>query len=446
MDHSKTFSKNLKKRDILILSAFGRGHWLASVLSQSLKLKVTLVDVSKHLGHWGPEDWEGPFGLFRTSQLKNTQLERLDEEDYSESVDQGFTVWLKKGPIELKSSLTSYLLENWNVSQNTQKYLKSYEHLSFEQKRDSSSHLLKMGFKRIWLAHFAHHVASTSYSSNTMGLEFGDPLPLFSPYYVRRVSRRGYEKSLKWCESMGVEVFRSARLKDIQGSRQKCESIEIEDGRSRLLISKKFIWMLSSEETSFLNPSFAQFFYLRNAIRPTWAWVRFRIRLSQKRRFFEALPLKFIVIEELNLPWTHSNLGFVEKTVREQDFDVWLRIPCEQRFQKAYLENVAHSFLEILKKRLIGSGIEILNMPQDHLYDYSQLGPPRHPVYEVSDLKRLRRYLSRRWKTKNVDFDGPEYWSRLDWTGRFYYQNSLFEKMKKWAMTEKKDLSQGDFY
>src|SRR4051794_13320435 len=97
-------------RDVAIVSAFGRGNWLAAELAD-LGLKVSLVDVSEALGRWTPEDWEGPFGLLKAEFLKTSQLERLNEEDYFDSVDEGFVVWLKDGPLDLKGPLTAYQME-----------------------------------------------------------------------------------------------------------------------------------------------------------------------------------------------------------------------------------------------------------------------------------------------------------------------------------------------
>ena len=64
--------------DVTIVSAYGRGNWLAAELS-NLNHRVSLVDVSKGLGRWAPEDWEGPFGFFQSEHLLPSQVESLIE-------------------------------------------------------------------------------------------------------------------------------------------------------------------------------------------------------------------------------------------------------------------------------------------------------------------------------------------------------------------------------
>lgn len=431
-----------RKRDILIFSAFGRGNWIASELAQKLKLKVTLVDVSKYLGHWGPEDWEGPFGLFGSQNLSNSQMERLEAEDYSDPVDEGFTLWLDKGPLELNGSLTSYLLPRFEIGSEVQEYIKDFDNLGEEKKGELIRFFQRRDFQSVWFVHLAHQIASTHFSPNAQSFEQGRPLPLFSPYFLRRVTRRGFEKSLHWCADQGVQVIRNARIKDIQVKRQRCEGIEIENGFAGLVRAEKLVWMLTSEETDFFHSSFSKVFFSKGVIYSKWTWVRFRIQVPE-RTLFKSLPLKFVMIEKLSLPWTHSNLCFVEKTVRDQDFDIWLRIPSFQRFQKAYLKNLSQEFLGILEKRIAGLKLKILNMPQDHLYNYEQLGPPRYPVFNWRELESLRNGLKGFRRMKNVYFDGPEHWPNLDWTGRFEVQNQLYEKIKKWALEKEKGHSFG---
>ena len=63
--------------DVVIVSAYGRGHWLAEELVKQ-KWTVSLFDVTGALGDWEPEDWEGPWGFFDTSDLLPTQRARLN--------------------------------------------------------------------------------------------------------------------------------------------------------------------------------------------------------------------------------------------------------------------------------------------------------------------------------------------------------------------------------
>ncbi|RYZ83513.1 MAG: hypothetical protein EOP06_19855 [Proteobacteria bacterium] len=87
------------KTSVLIVSAHGRGHWLAAELHRE-HIPVTVIDVSSKLGVWPPEDLEGPFGFLKSEELTPSQSERVFAEDAYISVDEGFTTWLPDGPLE----------------------------------------------------------------------------------------------------------------------------------------------------------------------------------------------------------------------------------------------------------------------------------------------------------------------------------------------------------
>ena len=410
------------KFDVALISVFGRSHWLASELAEK-GLKVALVDVSSHMGRWTPEDWEGPFGLFHADVFSASQKERLSEDDYHESIDEGFVLWLKSGPIDLKGPLASFWMEKYNLKGPLLTYLSAYDNLSTAEKKDLQQGLAKWPYQQKWFALLAHQLARHVYIPNEEALSYGRPLSLFSPYSVRRVSRRGLEKSLSWCEQKGVKVYQNVQVVDMQKENKSCAAIEIQSSHSEILNSHHFIWSLSSEETYRFPNKFSETFFPSGPTESQWCWMRFRIKLKDTSAT-NILPLKFMMIKDLHLPWTHENMCLVQKTVQEHTFDVWLRIPTQHRFQKAYLENVKDEIIGFMADRIPDSDPTLIDMPQDYHYEYSELGAPRFPVYDPVALKKLSKA-----PFENVYYDGPEYWKNLDWAGQFEYQSSLFEKI-----------------
>ena len=86
--------------DVIIVSIFGRGDWLASEMSRA-GFQVQLVDVSPSMGRWAPEDWEGPFGFFHSADLNETQVAQLFEGESVVKIPSGFCLWTDEGPLNL---------------------------------------------------------------------------------------------------------------------------------------------------------------------------------------------------------------------------------------------------------------------------------------------------------------------------------------------------------
>lgn len=412
---------------VVVISAFGRGNWLAAECS-SLGLESQLVDLTEGLGRWAPEDWEGPFGYLQSESLSQSQKMRLDEEDYSESIEDGLVIWLKSGPLDLRGSHSQYLFEKREISHLVSEYVANYGQLTAKNRGEARKQIEALPFRDNWFAAFAHAYASPVAAEHVENLKYGEPSPLFSPYFVRRVSRRGAEKSLNWVETQGVKIYQKAKLKDISYSGKSVSSIEIESDWSGVINADQFIFCLSSLELQRLNPKVGQMLFPSGAIKPEWVWLRYRIQM-QAPEIASGLPLKFVVIEDLALPWYHENYQLIQKTTSQDAFDVWVKIPNSLRFQKTYIEEIGRKITEILASRVPTSNPVIVDMPQDYVYDEAILGPARFAQLTPESKAKLKRL-----NCSNFHFDGPELWNSLDWNGQFQHQSELFANVKAWKL------------
>jgi hypothetical protein len=413
--------------EVVIVSVFGRGNWLAVEL-KNLGLDVTLVDVTEAMGRWAPEDWEGPFGLFLSDELTQSQRTRLDEEDYSDSVDEGFTFWFKSGPLDFRGSHSQYLLDKREISKESLEYINNYQKLLAKRRSELMNQFSKESFSENWFVNLAHSVASPTYAAHYESFQFGEPLALSAPYNIRRVTRKGLSKSLEWVASHKIQLFEKAKVNDISTQRNKVDNLEIESLQSGILAATQFVWMLSSQETERLNPKLRKSLFSTEVLKPSWAWLRYRIDLQN----FEAtniLPLKLALIEDLALPWAHENLQLVQKTTSKENMDVWVRIPEVHRFQKKYIEEIGNRILEIWVNRIPGVSPKILEFPQEYNYDESTLGPARFVQFDPDALKSLKRVAY-----QNMHYDSAELWQSLDWLGQFRNQNKIFESIKAWKL------------
>ena len=408
--------------DVVILSIFGRGHWLAAELAEAGR-RVALVDVSSKLGRWAPEDWEGPFGFFHSDRLSASQIERLSEDDYHDPVDQGFVMWLRSGPIDMKGPLSSFWFNKLGFSNDVTRYINSYNSLSEEERTQLKNKIAEDPFQETWFAHLCHQLASTTYLESANAVKHGRPLNVMSPLNIRRVTRRGFEKSLDWCEKKGVRVFRNAEVVDAQMESKKLERIEIRSDWSGNIEGQRFIWQLTSDETYHISKKLGEQIFPSGRVRSTWSWMRFRIQLESTPTL-ASLPNQFVMLNDIFLPWTHSNLLIVQKTVKPENFDVWVRIPTQLRYRRSYLENINKEILEEFASRIPGSTPVNIDMPQDYLYEEEELGPSRHPIFAPEEVRALKRV-----KLDNLTFDGPETWVNLDWLGQFEKQTELKHNM-----------------
>lgn len=415
------------QRDIVLVSVFGRSNWLALELSQ-LGLNVTLVDLSEQFGHWAPEDWEGPFGLFQSELLSQSMMARLHEEDYFDSVDEGFVIWLPTGPIDLMGTHSAYLLEKNGISVEALNYIQRFDSLNVKDKQKIKKEFEASSFRASWFVELSHQLASPAYYSNTQGLKSVRPLPLFSPLSIRRVSRKGYERSLSYVESKNVNVVRKARLKDIYSVKKQIESLEVESPHfSGVLLADQFVMSMSSSELLHISKRLSE--QLKpSVIEPAWVWMRYRFELTGTD-LISTLPKKMVVINDLDLNWTHSNLALVQKTVSENEFDFWLRLPNAHRFNRDYLEKIGADVLQKFKARIPDCQSRVVSLPQESQYDYSTLGPSRYPIYNENDLKSVKGS-----SYYNLHFDSPEQWDLLDFTGQHLHQKTIFENIRNWKM------------
>lgn len=409
---------------IILVSAFGRGHWLASALAQE-GIKTTLIDVSSKLGVWPVEDIEGPFGFYRTDKISESHVDCLYSENPFEEVPNGFTLWLQEGPVEFKGPLTKFKIDSMPLAPVVKDVL-------FSSAQDKNSkplynHLSEMNFDQTWLLHFAHQWASTTYIPSARAAEAGLRLPLLSSFHIRRSSRIGLEKSLDWLRSKGVEVIQPQQIVDVSfGTKKNVTGFEISGIKQGLFPLEQLVWTLTSEETYFLNKRLGKYFYPEAALESEWCWVRYRVGMKD---CFErkSLPIHSVIVGDLYSPWSHENLMVLQRTPLQDQFDAWIRIPTVQRFNKEYLSNRSEKMKKHLSQRISLADPQILIFPQEYYYTYAQLGAPRHPIYAEKD--KLKRGKAR---FKNMHLSSPEDWPHYAWSAVFERSEHIRLHLVKW--------------
>jgi len=386
---------------------------------------VMLIDVTSKLGVWPPEDTEGPFGFFKPEEMSDSQNERVFSEDTFENVDQGFSMWLPEGPVELKSPLAQYRLQKLDQNKEVCDALMSgknaYKNLSSLQKWASEN------FHNSWVLHLAHQWGATTYVPSARASLSGKALKLMNPFSVRKPTRAGQQKSIDWLKSKNVEIHQTTELLDLSFKNNRAISgVEIHGERSGHMPVEQVVWMLTSEESYFVNPKIAKSLFPEGALEPEWCWVRYRIKMSACPER-DCLPLHMLLVSQVTSPWTHQNLMVLQRTALEDQFDSWIRIPNVQRFNKEYLRIRGEKVMEILRERLPLALPEIQSYPQEFYYTYSQIGPSSFPVYGEG-LESRRRKMD----FNNVFLDGAEIWKNYSWDDQFESQGLIRDSLLKW--------------
>ncbi len=422
---SKSFAR------VLIVSAYGREHWLAVQLVR-LGFDVQLIEVTHKLGKWTPSHYEGPFGIFISPVWTASYIDRLFQERITHEAPNGFSIWLKDGPIELRSPVTTYRLEQLNQKEKILKYVHNHDGYSDSQKKDTANRLENLSFNEKWFAKLAHYLMANKTiptiveNENYLNREL--ICPLLDAFFLRRPQESALESSLQWCESQGVVVVRNGEVPDLAIHGSEVEGFEVQSAKSGFVRAHQFIWGLSSLETQYAFPKVFHKIFKDTAV-PDYSWQKFKVKLADTPEQ-KVLPISFLMIENLEFPWVHENFAIVNKNLTDQnsdEFDVWILIPFSQRFQTKYLENTIQKFLNQLFERAPRLKPKLISLPIEAASTSQDLGGIPFPVYDENVLsKTLTKNFS------NLHFDNPETWPLLSWHGSYFGQSQIIDHISKW--------------
>ena len=402
--------------DLVVVSAFGRGNWLALEFA-SRGWRVSFLDVTSSLGDFDDRDVEGPFGLLEAADLHPSQRARLADEGEFEKVPNGFTLWLPEGPLELRSELTPFLLRARDIPHEVESYLRQP---SFQSKAALGERrsLRKLQYRHSWLAQFAHSFSSAAHFENFVALESGSAAPLFAPYGLRQLTAAGLAKGFQCLQTAGVTVQQNARLRSMTFDGKSAASIELGDGA--VLQSRAFVWALSFEETKTLSDSLLRSLFPVSWPEAPWAWQRLAFSVSDPG-FLAMIPRSSVVIQDIDLAWTRANMIVLRRREGEARFDAWVKIPTWMRRESAAYDQVQNEVQTTLEGRFPGVRLENLEPEKT---------PLLWPIWSASEFDFVQRSAAPR-KGPNLFFDSPGIWTSLDWMGRFRHENAIAAKLEK---------------
>lgn len=409
----------MNRFDAVVVSAFGRGHWLASELNRE-KMRVLLVDVTSRLGVWPVEDAEGPFGAVKIDSFENTFLERLNNDDPIENAENGWTFWFPDGPFEFKGPLAKFHAERLRWPDH-------WLEIFARGGRVSELDLDSGDFLRTWPLALSHQLGATRYLPAARALEAGRPIPFAASFGVRQATRQGLTRNLDWLREKGVVVTDKTEVLDVSfKSRREIMGLELKGDPGGLVRADLFVWTLTGGETRFLSPKLAEALYPGGVVDPSWCWIRYRLSVAREPEVAR-LPLHTVLIEDLEYPWAHSNVVILGKTTAEERLDAWIRIPALQRFNRDYLAEHGRRIVEKLQRRMPTSKPEMQSLPQEASYTSQELGEPRVPLWDLQPSPAAGRR-----RAGNLFFESPENRENHTLDCEFDHQRALRDRAMQW--------------
>ena len=396
--------------DVVILSALGRGQWLAYAL-KSQGLEVALVDFFGLTQNWKPEDIEGPFGLFQ-EDISSSEVDFLMAGDALESVPKGFVFWLPSGPLELRGPLYFHRARTLGLHERVKKDLQFQKTFSKEERKAWQESCLEGRFQSLWPIYMAHQIsASHLLPKPCFACSGAEPLSLFSPFFVRYATANGYQRTLDYLSHKGISVYTCKHAPNFSFTRKNPPQLAfIETEKGERIKSPLFISTLSGEESYFVHPHLGKTLWPQGFAKREWSWVRYRLGIEEGPQN-TVLPQHFALLQDVQTPWTHANFALVQRTFFPRIFNLWLRLSSARCFDVIYLKRQVEKVLHFWQKNLLHLKMEVLNYPVEIEYgkDPSSLGPRPFNLFSVPSL------LSKMNKTKTVKL-----------TSSFYHKASVF--------------------
>jgi hypothetical protein len=374
---------------------------------------VSLVDVSNALMKRSYPELEGPFPVARPNPLLPAHLEWLMTQSFDE-IPNGFCIWLKGGPIELRGRLADFYTSNSKAVSRFRDYIEAILQTP-GKKHEQVRRIEDLPFDERWLIELSHTLACNVLKPLPECHTAGEPFPLHQTLDVPIFSEATVQKVQKEIKTTGLRWLDTDGISDVQIERGSVKEVEVNMGRKEVLECRYYVWCLSSEETEAISRKVAQKLFPQGIARGDWAWRRFQVH-SAKSSLDGIVPKYLAMIDDIHFPWASNNLILLKRRKPELA-DLWVRLPSENSRKPDQLKKFTEKLDAQLRERFPRWDIKI-EVPWDE-------GPPLYPVFEPETKKAFGKV-----KLSNFVFEGPEVMDRLDWAGRFQMQSETMMRLQ----------------
>lgn len=352
----------MRMKNVIIVSAYGRGVCLAHQL-QSKGFETTVLDVTSLLPALSSPEREGPFGVFLPSNLSDLQKQYLCGDSFY-PVQQGFSVFTPKGPLEFQGPLSSFFMavrKDFKLCYSILSHASEVGNVDLSIKKKTQ--VIKKFEDSSRLLYLAAELTD-SYMESVASIENRVFSPLFSDYIFRE-SSQGYFSDLKYSlQEEGVKWTSVTSTEEILSLFNK-----IKKQKDDFLI-----WTLSGPETD-RHFSDGMPLLFPKWIAPVKIWRRFPLSWDQKG-FENIIPslllvwLDYTQKKEKSLYYASESLLSLKKNPDSSSIDLWMLCPYAERFNELTLSTCLQSALEQLRFLFPDCSIKGFLPEADSCHDY----------------------------------------------------------------------------
>ena len=347
----------MKSVDVVILSAWKRGLWLAHQLNQ-LNNKVAFIDISSCWPYVEEEDQAGPFGFFIPQSIESLEWWKSK---WTLS-PQGFSVLSDDVFFHFKESFLSSVYEKRKDYQFVQNYLKD-------------STLRSQNFEDYWLVYLAYSMTS----SVETAMNILEPRT-FSPLFFQDFGLISFSEESFELENKNI-IYQKRSSFDYRIKKRKEDYLFL-NNREIILKTKKIVWMLNPEETSYFHPLLFDFLF-KKKMKPSFCWHRFSFDFDFEDYPF---PVHFVCASPRHIPWRDEQFIVVKKDMHFKNrLQAWVKISLKSSFNDSEnrFQKIAQKIQGELSTKFPNFKCQMRTVKQD-------IYPFLFPVYKREDVQQLK--------------------------------------------------------
>ena len=146
----------------------------------------------------------------------------------------------------------------------------------------------------------------------------------------------------------------------------------------------------------------------------------FKIQLDGKY----LLPIYFLLLGDVDQHWVGENYLLIKKSKESERYNVWCKIPYDQKDNNDYLNEKAGLVKNVLKSKFTYAEITLVKIEAEEADNF--------PIYS--------RWVSSKSKYENIEWNIPYFWEHLNVNGQLDHQVEILKRIELWWIKKQEQL------